>query len=122
MSISQLKSDLTARTGQNLMPENLPIESLIFMARKLTYLNNGSLSYEEKSELSEFLLFYVKKLMSTKKQSDYDQFKKNNPNLLGLLIGDIDSAIRDALVSRLIGCEYNRISLDEIFIDHLKNG
>jgi hypothetical protein len=59
--------------------------------------------------------------MQTESRRDYGQLNINNTELFGLLVCDLEDAIHDALISRLIGVAYNPISVDKIFIKNLND-
>jgi hypothetical protein len=118
MLIEQLKNELLVRTAWNMMPQNLPIEYLIFITRELEFFDKGTLDFEENIEIYQFLLSYVNKILNAQNPDNIEKFEKNRKELFPLLVLELDKAIRDELISRLIGHTHNQVSLSEIFSEH----
>lgn len=122
MSVAQLKSELLTRTGRNLLPSSLPIETLISLTREMALLNDGTLGYDDVGELTELLVAYFKKLLNTQcGEERANQFTKNPNELLPLLAHELQTIVRDELVSRLIGYTINHVCLSDLFNEHFVN-
>lgn len=118
MSLIQFKSELLNRTGRSLLPASMPIEALISFAREMALFTDGALGCDEISELTGFLAAYLRKLLSTQGDERRQQFERNSDELLPLLAHELNTIIRDELVSRLIGYTTTSVNLGELFDEH----
>lgn len=118
MLIKQLKNELLVRTAQNMMPQNMPIEYLIFITRELEFFDKGTLDFEEVIEFYNFLISYINKILSAQNPDNIEKFEKDRVRLIPLLVLELDKAIRDELISRVIGHTHNQVSLSEIFSEN----
>ena len=121
MSVIRFKSELLNRTGRSLLPASLPIEALISFARDVALLTDGALGCDEVSELTEFMAAYVRKLLSAQADERRQQFERNSNHLLPLLANELNTLVRDELVSRLIGYPTFPVNLKELFDEHFVN-
>lgn len=121
MPVAQFKSELLNRTGRNLLPSSLPIETLIAITREMTLFLDGALGYDEIVELGEFLAAYLRKLLGAQGDERLTQFEKKQNELLPLLANELNEIIRDELVSRLIGYTTIQVSLRDLFDDHFSS-
>ena len=112
---AQLKSDVLALRGRWLLPNNLPIESLISLTRELAQFSDGSLETDEIRELTDFLGHYVQKILGMQGPARIEFFKKNQATLLPALSCEVHEMVRDELISRLIGYDVNRKSAKAMF-------
>lgn len=117
MSISHLQSTFALRTGRDILPENLPIDVLISLARELAFLDEGRLDHTEICQLKACLLDLVERLLRMQPMRRLLRFKENEDELLPELVAELNKSIRNELVNRLIGHHSTKVQLGEAFED-----
>lgn len=122
MSAAQFKSEVVNRTGRGLLPASMPIEALISFVREMALFTNGALDHDESVDLADLLIDYCEKLLSSKNCEYLEHFRQNRGELLPLLAEELDSIVRNELVSRLIGYPFNQVTLKDLFCDHFADG
>lgn len=111
MSLSSMHARLQCPDSSLLLPSNLPIDELIFLTRKIALCLDGGMDLPERSELKMFLTDYLGLLVRMQSVKNYSQFLTQVDTMVPELMITLDLALRDELVSRLIGCSIHRSSL-----------
>lgn len=117
----QLKGDILARDGRQLLPASFRIEELIVLAREIALFIDGLLSSEEAAELGKFLTAYLKKLLLCQDKERLERYESHSDDLLPALAHELNELLRDELVSRLIGHTSPAINFRNLFDEHFSN-
>lgn len=118
MSIAHLQSIFAARTGRDVLPENLPIDVLLSLARELAFLDAGRLDHAEVLQLRACLCDLVERLLGMQPASRLCRFKENVDGMLPGLVTELNYTIRYEIVDRLIENNLGRVALEEAFEAH----
>lgn len=118
MSTAHLQLAFVGKTGRDVLPENLPMDILISLARELAYLDEGRLEHSEMHQLKAFLCDLVERLLGMQHVSRLRRFRQNADELLPGLVSELDTTIRDEIVSRLIEHHSRRVGIEEAFEGH----
>jgi hypothetical protein len=102
MSALHWKIELLHRSGQNLLPRFLPLEVLIYVARKMALYKDGALDRHELEAMWSFLTFWVEKLVDAQDAGRLHLVQKSPERLLPQLVDELDLWVRLELVSRQI--------------------
>ena len=115
MSISHLQSTFALRTGRDILPENLPMDVLISLARELAFLDEGRLEHAEIHQLKACLCDLIERLLSMQSMSRLQRFRENQDELLPALVGELNKNIRNEIVIRFIEHRSRKVELEEAF-------
>lgn len=122
MSIAHLQSVFAMRTGRDVLPENLPIDVLISLARELAFLDEGRLDHDEMHQMKACMSDLVERLLSMQPMSRLRRFREDGEKILPELVTELNKSIRDELVVRLIGFRSGRVGLEDAFEEHFMEG
>lgn len=115
MSITHLQSVFAMRTGRDVLPENLPIDVLISLARELAFLDDGKLQHAEILQLRACLCDLLVQLLSMQPVRRLHRFRESENELLPALLTELNKTVRNELVSRLIEHRSCKVDLEEAF-------
>lgn len=118
MSIAHLQSTFALLTGREVLPENLPIDVLLSLAKELAFLDAGRLDHAEVLQLRACLCDLVERLLGMQPVSRLRRFRENAHEMLPGLLTELNYAIRYEIVDRLIEIDFGRVELDEAFEAH----
>ncbi|MEO8839508.1 MAG: hypothetical protein ABI351_12445 [Herbaspirillum sp.] len=120
MSTLHWKAELLHREGRELLPEFLPLEVLIYVARKMALYKDGALDRHEMEGVWSFLTLWIEKLLNAQSVSRLSVFQKRSDDFLATLVDELDMWIRLELVSRQIDYRIYNISITSLFQSQFK--
>lgn len=120
MSIAHLQSIVALRPARELLPENLPIDVLISLARELAFLDEGKLEHAEIRQLRACMRELIERLLSMQSERRLGRFRENEDVLLPELVTELNKNIRNELVNRLIENHSTREGMEDAFADHFR--
>ncbi len=118
MSTAHLQSYFATRTGRDILPENLPIDVLISLAKELAFLDDGKLQHAEILQLRACLCDLLVQLLSMQPVRRLQRFRESENELLPALLTELNKTVRNELVSRLIEHRSCKVDLEEAFEEH----
>lgn len=108
------------QTNRDILPENLPLDVLISLARELAFLDEGRLDHAEIHQLKACMCDLVERLLSMQPVCRLLRFKENVDELLPELVTELNKNIRNELVNRLIEHRSTMVELEEAFEEHFQ--
>lgn len=115
MSVATVKLELSCRTGRNLLPSFFPVDLLIGLIRELALLIDSGTTDEEIAELGPVLRGYLRELVKMQDLKWLACLDANESELIPSLCEELYVHTRDELVSRLVGYDIRRESLNVRF-------
>jgi hypothetical protein len=115
MSISHLQAAFATQTGRDILPENLPLNVLISLARELAFLREGKLENYEIEQLKTCLCSLLERLLGMQPAQRLHLFRQNEEEILPSLIVELDKSIRNELANRLIENHSLRTNFEKAF-------
>ncbi|HEY0491506.1 MAG TPA: hypothetical protein VGD30_18500 [Telluria sp.] len=116
MSIQTLELELEGRSGRELFPNFFPLDLLIALTRELALFVDGSLSYDELTQVRKMLQSYLRRIFEMQGNEQLDDFDGRTAELMPPLVEALYDFMREEMVSKLIGYDIRKTSMRDRFL------
>lgn len=121
MCPKEWKANLLQRESQDLLPKHLPIEVLTSIAERIAVYRVGGLARKEMLEITDFLTFWVEKLVNAQGPHRVQLYQEYKDELLPNFAKELYLWVRFEIRSRRIDYPTAGLTVTNVFQMHFED-